>query len=54
MNTDRCFEYQNAGPGARSDGRVRWVRRLTRDEARMLTPGEILGGLDQWDPGRSE
>ena len=48
--TARYGEYGSRGPGANTQGRVAWARRLTKAEARMLTPRKVLGGEDGWDP----
>ncbi|HEY9285840.1 MAG TPA: pectinesterase family protein [Pyrinomonadaceae bacterium] len=48
--TARYSEYNSRGPGAAARGRVAWARRLTRAEARALTPRKVLGGADGWDP----
>lgn len=36
-------EYQNTGPGASSEARVKWAHQLTEEEAEVYTPENILG-----------
>jgi pectinesterase len=43
-------EFGNTGPGAALSGRPTWVRRLSTDEARQLSPHIFLRGADGWDP----
>ena len=48
--TDRCGEWRTAG--ARADQRSRHPaqKRLTDDEAALITPERVLGGDDGWNP----
>ncbi len=48
--TARYAEYNNTGPGANPDKRVKWVKQLTDDEAKNYTVGNILKGQDNWAP----
>ncbi|HEX8499966.1 MAG TPA: pectinesterase family protein [Pyrinomonadaceae bacterium] len=48
--TVRYAEYASRGPGAKPDARVAWARRLTKSEARNITPEKVLAGNDGWDP----
>ncbi|HEX9046924.1 MAG TPA: pectinesterase family protein [Verrucomicrobiae bacterium] len=48
--TARYVEYGSTGPGANPNKRVKWSRQLGSAEARALTPGNILGGVDGWEP----
>lgn len=43
-------EYQDSGPGAKSDVRVAWSHQLTSDEARAYDPTAFLKGDDGWNP----
>lgn len=47
-------EYQNSGPGAKTDERVSWSKQLTAGEARQYTIKNILGGKDNWQPAGTE
>lgn len=40
-------EYQNFGPGAQSDSRVKWAKMLTKEEAEKYTLNVLLG---DWNP----
>jgi len=42
-------EYNSTGPGAHSSSRVGWAHQLTKDEAQIYTPANILGGDDNWN-----
>jgi len=46
--TARYVEYKNSGAGANFDGRVKWSRQLTNDEAKEFTIENILRGVDGW------
>jgi pectinesterase len=50
--TARYAEYASRGPGANRRARVRWSRKLSRREARAITPRAVLGGADGWNPER--
>jgi len=45
--TARFAEYKNTGPGANPDGRVKWAKQLTKEEADKITLAAIFG---DWDP----
>lgn len=51
VGEDTCFygEYQNKGPGANTDGRVKWkgIRKMTPEIAAQWTGGTMYAG-DQW------
>jgi pectinesterase len=46
----RYAEFGSKGPGANSSARVAWARRLTKAEAKAITPRKVLGGADGWNP----
>ena len=49
--TARYAEYKCTGEGAATDGRVKWTRQLTDDEAARYDDTEYLFGLcKQWNP----
>jgi pectinesterase len=48
--TVRYAEYGSRGPGANDSARVAWARRLTKAEARAVTPERVLAGHDGWNP----
>jgi pectinesterase len=48
--TARYAEHNSRGPGADPRTRVPWARRLTKGEAKAITPGRVLGGADGWNP----
>jgi pectinesterase len=48
--TARYAEYQNTGPGAAPDARVKWARQLSAAEAAAITPAAVLAGADGWNP----
>jgi pectinesterase len=50
QKTARYAEYKNSGPGAATDSRVSWTRRLGDDEAGEITIEAVLGGDDHWNP----
>ena len=50
QKTARYAEYKNSGPGAATDSRVPWTRRLGDDEAGRITIEAVLGGSDHWNP----
>ena len=45
--TARYAEYASTGPGANPEGRVKWARQLTKEQADQYTVRNILG---DWDP----
>lgn len=45
--TARFAEYASTGPGARPEGRVKWAKQLTKEEADRITLPAIFG---DWDP----
>ncbi len=46
----RYAEFNNTGPGADPEKRVKWMKQLTADEAKDFTIGKIFGGADGWNP----
>lgn len=48
--TARYAEGQNTGPGARTEGRVGWVRQLAPADVSALQPDSVLGAADGWRP----
>ena len=48
--TVRYAEYQSTGPGAKQAARAPWARRLTKAEAKSITPEKVLAGADDWNP----
>lgn len=48
--TARFAEYNNTGPGAHPDRRVRWAKQLTAQQADKITVESVLGGTDHWNP----
>ncbi len=48
--TARYYEFQSSGPGANPSSRVLWSHQLTRAEADSLTTGNVLRGVDDWNP----
>ena len=51
--TARYAEFGNTGAGSGPQGRVDWMKHLTDDQAKALTPLRVLGGADHWDPTAS-
>lgn len=49
-STVRYAEYGSRGPGAASEARVSWARRLTVEEAEDLNRANVLRGNDSWVP----
>jgi pectinesterase len=45
--TARYAEYNSSGPGANTEGRVKWARQLTEEEVKKYTLKNILG---EWNP----
>ena len=50
--TVRYAEFGSTGPGSRTAARVPWSRRLTKGEAKAITPKKVLAGTDGWNPTR--
>ena len=50
QETARFSEYQNTGPGANPQARVKWSRQLSDEEAKKYTIENILAGDDHWNP----
>jgi pectinesterase len=48
--TVRYAEFGSTGPGAKTAARVPWARRLTKAEAKAITPERVLSGSDGWNP----
>jgi pectinesterase len=48
--TARYVEYNSSGPGTHPTSRVSWSRQLTKSEAEVLTPRNVLKGFDNWNP----
>ena len=48
--TARYAEYGSTGPGADRATRASWTSQLTTAAALALTPGNVLGGADGWNP----
>jgi pectinesterase len=48
--TARYAEYNNDGPGANPEKRVKWAKQLTDEEAKEFILDNILGGTDGWKP----
>lgn len=48
--TARYMEYNNSGPGAKTDGRVAWSRQLTKKEVADITPEAVFTVNDTWVP----
>lgn len=48
--TSRYAEYGSYGPGASDMERVTWSQLISKEEADLLTPDFVLGGVDQWQP----
>lgn len=42
-------EFKSTGPGA-SELRVKWARKLTKEETENFSVEKVLGGNDDWDP----
>jgi PelA/Pel-15E family pectate lyase len=43
-------EYNSRGEGAKSDARVKWARRLSKEEAVNFAAENFLKGADGWNP----
>lgn len=52
--TARYAEYNNSGPGAKTDGRAPWSRRLTDKEAKAVTMQAVFTISDTWTPEAAE
>ena len=48
--TARYAEFNSRGPGANPKARVGWSKQLTDAEAKAITVGKVLGGVDNWNP----
>ena len=48
--TTRYAEFASTGPGGDPAARVPWSHQLTDAEAAALTPAQVLGGADRWNP----
>ncbi|OGV60088.1 MAG: hypothetical protein A2X45_25145 [Lentisphaerae bacterium GWF2_50_93] len=48
--TARYMECNNSGPGANTDKRVPWMKKLDPTEAKNFTADAVLGGNDGWKP----
>ncbi|MBA0858074.1 hypothetical protein Goshw_021150 [Gossypium schwendimanii] len=51
LDTAYFAEFENKGPGAKTEGRVTWpaIKKIDINEAKKWTPGVFLGS-DQWVP----
>jgi pectinesterase len=44
-----CYaEYNNTGPGAKTESRPKWIKQLTSAEAEAYTADKVLAGSDNW------
>jgi pectinesterase len=50
--TARYAEFGNTGPGAQTEHRVSWAKRLSQEEAAAITPQAVLAGKDGWNPAK--
>ena len=50
--TARYAEYRSTGPGAKAGSRVKWSRQLTDEQAKAITPENLLRGSDGWNPAK--
>ena len=50
--TDRCGEWHTSGARAGQETRHPAQKRLTDEEAALVTLAEVLGGSDCWQPDR--
>lgn len=48
--TARYLEYNNSGPGANTDSRAAWSRRLSKKEAEGITMQAVFTIDDTWNP----
>jgi pectinesterase len=48
--TARYREYNNSGKGSETNGRVKWVQLLTKNEANFYTLENAMKGCDNWKP----
>jgi pectinesterase len=46
----RYAEFNSTGAGAGRTNRANWTRQLKNSEAKKITPENVLGGKDHWDP----
>src|ERR1051326_1264869 len=49
-STARYSESGSRGAGANPAARVPWARKLSDAEIKSLTPENVLGGADKWNP----
>jgi PelA/Pel-15E family pectate lyase len=47
-------EYNSTGAGARAESRVKWMRRLSKEEAQAFETENFLKGKDGWNPKRAD
>jgi PelA/Pel-15E family pectate lyase len=47
-------EYNSTGAGAKPENRVKWMRRLSKEEAEQFEPENFLKGKDGWNPKKSD
>jgi PelA/Pel-15E family pectate lyase len=47
-------EYNSTGAGAKLENRVRWMRRLSKEEAGQFETENFLKGKDGWNPRKSD
>jgi pectinesterase len=48
--TIRYAEFGSTGPGAKTDARVSWAKKLTDAEAKAITVQKVLSDSDGWNP----
>ncbi|MDQ3711422.1 MAG: pectate lyase [Acidobacteriota bacterium] len=47
-------EYNSTGAGARAESRVKWMHRLSKEEAQTFETENFLKGKDGWNPKNSD
>lgn len=47
-------EYNSTGAGAQTESRVKWMHRLSKEEARAFEAETFLKGRDGWNPKKSD
>ncbi len=52
VKTTRFAEFANSGPGSMPQARINWLRPISAAAANKLTPREVLGGKNRWNPER--